>query len=282
MLRIGFGQVAIWVVGLALFGSQFSAQESSAQESSARQSSPQKNSGQSSSGKLSIQNAEVFAKLLDQDWKDKPEWAIMLTDILSGKPMKANSGWFKPSQSRLGWKWFAQKFDRNQDAKVSRSEAKDFAKVFDAIDQNGDGGITAVDFNWDDVSHVGPSKPSEALFFMLDRDSNGRVDQREIMQMMAGLDEERNGYLTPDEFAKGFSMFDKLPAKKPKAPARKEDPNRMLNMLFSGELGTLTDGPKLGQLAPDFELPLLKGTSKVKLSKFRGDKIVVLNFGSFT
>ena len=236
---------------------------------------------QSTPGKLSPQNAEVFARLLESEWKNRPEWAIMLTDILEGKPMEANTGWFKPSQKKLGWQWLAAQFDKNGDAIISKKEASDFAKVFSAIDRNGDGGITRVDFDWDGISHVGPSKPSEAMFFMLDRDSNGRIDQNEVMKWMASLDEEKNGYLTPDEFSQGFGIFDEG-IKPPKTPARKEDPNRMMNMLFSGELGTFSEGPGIGDAAPDFELPLLKATGKIKLSSFRNKKIVILNFGSFT
>ncbi len=40
--------------------------------------------------------------------------------------------------------------------------------------------------------------------------------------------------------------------------------------------------PKLGELAPDFELTDVTGTKKVRLSNFRGEKPVVLLFGSFT
>lgn len=40
--------------------------------------------------------------------------------------------------------------------------------------------------------------------------------------------------------------------------------------------------PKVGELAPDFELADVTGTKTVRLSDFRGDKPVVLLFGSFT
>lgn len=232
---------------------------------------------------LTVKNARKFADLIERDWKQRPEWADMLLLILDGKPMKANAGWFKPSEIRLGWKWLAEHFDTNRDQKITRDEGRAFAKVFSAIDRDGNGWITAIDFDWKDISHVGPSKPSEAIFFMLDRDSNGRVDQREIMQMMAALDRDQKGFLTPDEFSKGFEAIDN-PPKPDKTPPKSndEDPNRMLNMLFQGELGSLTTGPALGELAPDFNLPRLKGSGEVNLSSFRGQKIVVLNFGSFT
>lgn len=234
------------------------------------------------SDKLTPKNADVFAELLERDWKEKPEWAEMLGTLLKGQPIGANTGWFKSSESRIGWDWLQKQFDKNGDEKVSQSEATTFKKVFGAIDRNSDGGITKVDFNWDDVSHVNPQKPSEKIFYSLDRDSNGRIDQNEMAQLMKAIDNDNKGYLTPDDFAGAFAEFDNPSKKRPAQTQRRADPNAMLNMFFNGELGNLTDGPKLGATAPDFELSLLKTEGSMKLSSFKGKKIVVLNFGSFT
>jgi hypothetical protein len=40
--------------------------------------------------------------------------------------------------------------------------------------------------------------------------------------------------------------------------------------------------PKVGEAAPDFELDLYAGAGRVRLSSFRGDRPVVLIFGSLT
>jgi hypothetical protein len=40
--------------------------------------------------------------------------------------------------------------------------------------------------------------------------------------------------------------------------------------------------PRVGDLAPDFELGDVSGEHRVRLSSFRGDKPVALVFGSFT
>lgn len=234
------------------------------------------------SDKLTPKNADVFARLLERDWKEKPEWAEMLGILLKGQPIGANTGWFKSSESRISWDWLQKQFDKNGDEKVSKSEASIFEKVFDAIDKNSDGGITKVDFNWDDVSHVNPQKPSEKIFYSLDRDSNGRIDQNEMAQLMKAIDNGNKGFLTPDDFAGAFAEFDNPQEKRPTQTQRRADPNAMLNMFFNGELGNLSDGPKLGATAPDFELSLLKTEGSMKLSSFKGKKIVVLNFGSFT
>jgi len=40
--------------------------------------------------------------------------------------------------------------------------------------------------------------------------------------------------------------------------------------------------PKVGEAAPDFELDLQDGNGRIRLSSFRGDRPVVLIFGSLT
>lgn len=40
--------------------------------------------------------------------------------------------------------------------------------------------------------------------------------------------------------------------------------------------------PKVGDLAPDFELRDVKGENPLRLSDFRGEKPVALIFGSYT
>ncbi len=42
------------------------------------------------------------------------------------------------------------------------------------------------------------------------------------------------------------------------------------------------NAPKVGALAPDFELYNVSGEHRVRLSDFRGQKPVALVFGSFT
>ena len=52
--------------------------------------------------------------------------------------------------------------------------------------------------------------------------------------------------------------------------------------LLDGEIGSLWEGPDLGELAPDFTLRTHDGTRALSLRQFRGKKPVVLVFGSFT
>ena len=43
-----------------------------------------------------------------------------------------------------------------------------------------------------------------------------------------------------------------------------------------------TNAPKVGDIAPDFELRDINGKNPVRLSDFRGQKPVALIFGSYT
>ncbi len=42
------------------------------------------------------------------------------------------------------------------------------------------------------------------------------------------------------------------------------------------------EAPKVGDLAPDFDLSSSSGDERVTLSRFRGERAVALIFGSFT
>ena len=59
------------------------------------------------------------------------------------------------------------------------------------------------------------------------------------------------------------------------------NPLKDLDMLMSGQFGSLTSGPNIEDMAPDFTLRRQDGTGSVTLSQLRG-KPVVLIFGSFT
>lgn len=83
-------------------------------------------------------------------------------------------------------------------------------------------------------------------------------------------------------FLSGLAAQDVDPAKKfiehmDKAPSDKRVPNWEQTKTLMARIA-----PKMGEEAPDFSLPTLDGKQRVKLSQHKGDRPVVLIFGSFT
>jgi thiol-disulfide isomerase/thioredoxin len=56
----------------------------------------------------------------------------------------------------------------------------------------------------------------------------------------------------------------------------------LLKGLFAGEVGSLQEGPAIGDDAPDFTLQTQDSSQTIQLSKVIGEKPVVLCFGNFT
>jgi thiol-disulfide isomerase/thioredoxin len=52
--------------------------------------------------------------------------------------------------------------------------------------------------------------------------------------------------------------------------------------LYAGEIGSIQEGPRVGETAPDFTLKSIDGKETVQLSKEIGKRPVVLVFGNFT
>lgn len=52
--------------------------------------------------------------------------------------------------------------------------------------------------------------------------------------------------------------------------------------LYAGEIGSIQEGPKVGDPAPEFTLKTLDGKETVRLSEQVGKKPLVLVFGNFT
>jgi hypothetical protein len=210
-----------------------------------------------------------------------PEFVEMLTAVARGSDMGPGDGWFHGSQSRYGWQWLAARFDANHDGSITRDEFTAAPDLFDRLDRNHDGMLTPADFDWSDRSLFAmQGMPSRFWFSAIDTDSNGRISREEWDAIFAKAAKGK-GYLTPDDLREQFPV---APPPRPKGAAPSNDPSPLTLMkgLFSGELGSMFEGPDLGRMAPDFTLKTQDGKKQIRLSQFRGKKPVVLVFGSFT
>jgi thiol-disulfide isomerase/thioredoxin len=116
------------------------------------------------------------------------------------------------------------------------------------------------------------------LFRRFDASGDGRVTKAEwdaFFKKAAGGQEDLTSESLRDALLAGVGGSGFRPGDAP-------DPAVLVRGLFAGEIGSLQEGPKLGQSAPDFTLKTPDGTRTVRLSELTGPKPVVLVFGNFT
>jgi hypothetical protein len=215
-------------------------------------------------------------------WLREVEAAQMLGAILSGTPpASGDMGWFHPGQSQYGLKWLVQRMDQNGDGLVGKQEFTGPTELFDRLDRDHDGRLTAADFDWSDAAPINRQmRIVNPLFGRADADHDEKITSAEwqalFKQMAKGKDsisrEELHALLFPPP----------PPPSSKKSGAGMLMPLTLLKGLFEGEIGSFHEGPKVGRLAPDFTLPKYDEDKRITLSGFRGKKPVVLIFGSFT
>jgi Ca2+-binding EF-hand superfamily protein len=231
---------------------------------------------------LTVLAAPSFAADPPRPKPKVPEFAEMLAAILvNGSKMGPNSGWFHPSQSRYSFSWLAGRFDLNKDGLLTADELKGSAPLFRALDRDGDEAVTSEDFDWSAGSrYLQGRAQARGRFAAMDQNGNGRVTWEEWEKAFTRATKGKS-YITQDDLAD--LLYPTPPTKGPKAVAP-EGPSRatLLKGLFSGEIGSASEGPRLGQNAPEFSLETHDKARRISLADYRGKKPVVLIFGSFT
>lgn len=214
-----------------------------------------------------------------------PEFFEMLWMITTkGADMGPTDGWFHPAESRYGWAWLAGR-DRDGDGSIGPDELGGSDDLFRRLDRDRDGAIRADDLDWSpDSPYVRQQAAVRRRFAMMDANSNGRVSKDEWDAFFERSAKEK-GALSIEDLGDALYAPPPAPPKEPKSkPPAASGPSRwtLLIGLLSGELGSRFEGPRVGELAPDFTLKTQVGKEEVTLSTFRGQKPVVLIFGSFT
>jgi hypothetical protein len=234
-------------------------------------------------GNLSIENMQKLGEMLEGDWQNRPEWGDMAVALLKGEEMAMGMGWWRPAAKRYDWDWLRQRYDANADEIVKRDEwpasVSQADLLFARLDRTRDGQLDAADFTSPTPGGADRMQQmAQFLYFRLDNDSNGRITPDEVTKFFDEADQGNLGFLTPEDLLVGLDDPDDDESGESQGPT----PQDMLRMFFRGELGVFESGPALGDEASDFTLPTHDGSRTVTLSSLRGQKPVVLIFGSLT
>ncbi|MCI0357503.1 MAG: deiodinase family protein [Planctomycetaceae bacterium] len=206
----------------------------------------------------------------------RPEAVRMLVDILRGSKMGPGEGWFGPAQSRFDWKWVLQEYELAESAEelpLAKFGGKEgLAK---RLDRDGDGSITPDDLDWSDRnSWVRESYVVGRLFRRMNARGDGRLTRDELTAFFDRLSQGKDHLLISDLrdalLGSGGGSGD--------LPSREV----LVRGLIAGEIGSIHEGPRLGDAAPDFTLNSPNGSQTHQLSKMIGKQPVVLVFGNFT
>lgn len=201
----------------------------------------------------------------------------MLSALAHGQPPDAGKGWFHEGQGRYGWQWLADRYDANGDGEIVPDEfPDDAADLLTRLDRDEDGKIKAGDFDWSSKSpYVQQMSHARRLFGPIDRDRNGHITKEEWSDFY------ERAALAADSITPADLQAALFP---PPAPGSDDDPSPLglFKGFVSGELGSISQGPKVGGRAPDFDLADHQHSRRVRLSGLYAKKPVVLIFGSFT
>jgi len=225
--------------------------------------------------------AEAAAALLESAYQGQtpPEGVRMLIAILRGSRMGPGEGWFGPAQTRYNWTWLAKRcgVDPAKGA-ISRKQFPGPDAWFARLDRDKDGRITPDDLDWSEHSpYMQIARMVDRLFGKLNAAGDGRLTKDELLQFFDKAAQGKD-HLTPDDFRDALLRGVFARPKPTDIPSQAV----LLRGLFSGELGSMHEGPKLNDPAPDFTLKTADGKETVQLAKRIGPKPIVLVFGSFT
>lgn len=220
-------------------------------------------------------------EVLEKAWPDHPEWVAMLVDILGGSQLGPGDGWFRKAVARTRYDWSSAlaRFDKDVDGSITPAEFAGKDADFARLDRDRDGVLTSPDFNF--TPHALLPSPGGSLYYMADRDANGKVTREEFEALFQRLDSGKLGFLSQDDLRQALT-----PPARPKgfAPPPSMGPSKLtlIKGLIRQEIGSLQPGPRPDEPAPDFTLKRVDGGEDLTLSKLVGAKPVVLIFGNFT
>lgn len=208
-----------------------------------------------------------------------PEGARMLLAIAQGSQMGAGEGWFGPAKTRYDWAWLAAKCGVDPKSEgIEKSKFPGPPELFKVLDRNRDGVIQPMDIDWSEGNpYVELSYTLNRVFRRIDSQGSGALTREAWLKF---FDEATQGKETMT--AEDFSGT--LLAGYTGTFARGDGPTPevLVRGLFAGEIGSMFEGPQIGQRAPLFRLRKAEGDGEIDLGSMLGEKPLVIVFGNFT
>lgn len=207
----------------------------------------------------------------------------MLLTVQRGDVLGPGRGWYDPSRHALDWKWLAARFDADGNGFITPAEFKGGGKFFQVLDRDRDGVISREDLDWSqNAAWVRSDALALRFFRAIDANGNGRISEKEWLAMFQKLAKDKD-HVNAEDLRDAFVASDRRGgAKGSGAKGKRAFKENWLRCLVEGDLGSPFEGPRPGDIAPDFTLPTPDGKKRITLSDYRGKKPVVLIFGSFT
>ncbi len=131
--------------------------------------------------------AAEAVEVLRKQLPENSEAMAMLESILSGHRLGAEDGWFPLAKAKtnLDWPYAVSSFDHDNNQAVESTEFTGSKEDFARLDRSNDGKLTEADFDWS--QHSLTRTPGFMLFFLADRDTNGKVTKNEFSALFDKL-----------------------------------------------------------------------------------------------
>ena len=226
------------------------------------------------------QTAALAADFLEKNYagaKQPESFRMLLAALRGAESVGPHDGWFGPANSRFTWQRLAGRHGVNPaSGSISREQFRGPDSFFKRLDRNGDGRITADDLDWSERNPwVQQSSLVTRLFRRMNTKGDGKLTREDLDELFKKTSQGKD-FVTSDDL-RHFLLLPGgyLPGDAPTTPV-------MVRSLFAGELGSLNEGPRLEEKAPDFTLKSIDTKSSIQLSKLIGPKPVMIVLGNFT
>lgn len=221
---------------------------------------------------------------LEQEYEGRlseaPEAVRMLVEIAHGGDMGPQGGWFGPAQSKYSLEWLLSVHGKEKGARLKADDFRGLPHWLTRVDRNQDGVVTPEDLDWSDRSPwVQQANLINRFFRAMDPDNDGFVMEGEWQSVFRRIAQGQEA-ISADDLTDSLLAGTGSPSGS--APVDGPSRNVLLRGLIGGEIGSLKEGPNVGETAPDFDLKTHDGKGSVHLADLLGKQPIVLVFGNFT